>query len=179
MRCGRRRAQLGSDWVDRGRASSRCSALFGTILALSSGFQVGQYRRAWFERRAGNAPSAVEQVAAAVAAGPPGRLFVWGNAGELYPLSGRTPDGRYLNAEALRLGAPDRDRARQELLADLTRTPPSVIVLTPDVDEPELQLAAFPELAQRVTACYAPVALDPPLAAARWQVYTRQPAACP
>jgi hypothetical protein len=153
-------------------------ALFGTILALSSGFQVGQYRRAWFERRAGNAPSAVEQVAAAVASGPPGPLFVWGNAGELYPLSARPPDGRYLNAEALRLGAPDHDRARQELLADLTRTPPSVIVLTPDVDEPELQLAAFPELAQRVASCYAPVPLDPSVAAARWQVFTRQPG-CP
>jgi hypothetical protein len=153
--------------------------LFGTILALSSGFQLGQYRRAWFERRDGRAPAAVEQVAAAVAAGPPGPLFVWGNAGELYPLSGRVPDGRYLNAEALRLGAPDHDRARQDLLADLTRTPPSAIVVTPDVDEPELQLAAFPELAQRVASCYAPVPLDPSVAAAHWQVLTRQPAACP
>jgi hypothetical protein len=166
---------LGRSWAGK----LALLALFGTILALSSGFQFGQYRRAWYERRARNASSAVEQVAAVVAAGPPGPLFVWGNAGELYPLSGRTPDGRYLNAEALRLGAPDHDRARQELLADLTRTPPSVIVLTPDVEEPELQLAGFPELAQRVAACYAPVPLEPTVTAGRWQVFTRRPAACP
>jgi hypothetical protein len=151
-------------------------ALFGTILALSSGFEVGQYRRAWFERGPAGGPAPAEVVAAALRRLPPGPLFVWGNAGEVYPLSGRRPATRYLNAEAVRLGAPGHEAARARLVAELERTPAAAIVLAPPLDEPELRLAAFPELAQRLAACYRAVPLDLP--GGDWALYEREPAGC-
>jgi hypothetical protein len=158
---------LGQPWAGK----VMLVALFGTILAFSSGFEVGQYRRAWFERGPGSTPALAELVAGRVRQTPPGPLFVWGNAGEVYALSGRAPATPYLNAEAVRLGAPGHEAARARLLAELDRARPTAIVLAPHVDEPELRLDGFPELAQRLGECYTAMPLAQP--GADWALYER------
>jgi len=173
---GRLWAAAGRDGLGLGRPLAGRLVLvasFGTLFCLSSGFQVGQLRRAWYERGPAGAPAAVDVVAARVAQLPPGPLFVWGNAGQVYPLTGREPASRFMNAEALRLTAPGHERYRAELLADLASRPPSAIVLAPHVDEPELRVAAFPELGQLLQTCFEPVPL-PAAAGHDWSVYVRR-----
>lgn len=148
--------------------------MLGTVFCLSSGFQVGQLRRAWYERGPGSPPAAAEVVAARVADTPPGPLFVWGNAGQLYPLSGRDPASRFINAEAVRLTAPGHERHRAELLTDLAQRPPSALVLAPHLDEPELRVDGFPELRRLLDACYQVLALEPSVGR-DWGVYARRP----
>jgi hypothetical protein len=73
----------------------------------------------------------------------------------MYLLAGRQPASRWLNAEALRKSAPDAERSRRTLVSELRQTPPPVVVLGPHLDDPELLLAEYPQLASFLSECYA------------------------
>jgi len=114
----------------------------------TSRFQQVQLARAWGERGPGGGLSQPEELGRILTRDlPPGSLFLYGNAAELYPLSGRPPATPYLNAEAFRSTAPDAEQTRADLVAMLERAPPSVIVLPPDYDELELTLDSYPRAA--------------------------------
>jgi len=145
----------------------------GTVLALSSGFQVTEMQRAWFERGPGSAPALSELLALRLRQEvPAGPLFVWGNAGQLYELSGRDPASRFLNGEALRATAPNSAASRAQLLADLSANPPAAIVLAPHVDQPDLRLADFPDLDAFIRGCYVAAGMTADMAR-DWSLYVR------
>jgi hypothetical protein len=89
-------------------------------------------------------------------------VFVWGFEPAIYWLSGRTPASRYIYDVAQRAQW-ERGRARQELMEDLRRTPPEVIVVqrndsfymvTGDSLDSAAALWQFPELARLVEQEY-------------------------
>lgn len=166
----------GRDGLDLGHpAVGRLAllGLLGTVLALSSGFQLAQVQRAWFERRPGSSPAHPEILALRLSQEvPAGPLFVWGNAAQLYALSSRDPASRFLNAEALRSTAPDYARHRAQLLTDLSTHPPAAIVLAPSDDSSELPVDQFPELNGLIRACYVAAPLEPDVAR-DWSLYVR------
>jgi hypothetical protein len=97
--------------------------------------------------------SAGEAVARLVSPGE--SIFVWGFEPAIYWFSRRTPASRYLYDVPQR-AAWQRDRARSELLSELTATPPAAIVVqhgdvfsfvTGDELDSHGALATFPELA--------------------------------
>ncbi len=150
-------------------------AIFGTVVALSSSFQVTEIQRAWFERGPKSSPAATELLAVHVRQDvQPGTLFIWGNGGQLYELSGREPASRFLNAEALRIGAPGYARDRAELLTQLARHPAAAIVVAPHTDQPDLRLADFPDFSGLISSCYSVVPLEAE-AARDWSLYVRRP----
>lgn len=151
--------------------------LVGTILALSSSFEVAQVRRVLYERSTSSPPAASETVAEYVnEVMPAGPVFVWGNGAQLYALSGRLPASRFVNAEAVRASAPRQQHSRALLIEDLKRARPVALVLAPHSDESDLRLTDFPALLAVIQSCYQ---LDPRGSAfdPHWTVYTRSPAA--
>ncbi|HLZ30174.1 MAG TPA: hypothetical protein VKV73_22860 [Chloroflexota bacterium] len=134
-------------------------ALLGSVFVLSTGFQVIEMRRAIFERGPGARPADPELIATYLRqVAPPGPLFVWGNAGQVYALSGRQPATRFIIAEFTNTSSPRPDRSRDEAMRDMQANPPAVVVVDPHTDESGLQLSGFPRLAQLLAACYQKVA---------------------
>jgi hypothetical protein len=130
-------------------------ALLGTIFLLSSGFQLVEVRRAIYERGPRATPSDPDQIAAFLRqVVPPGPVFTWGNAGQIYALSGRQPATRFVIAEFTNTTSPRPSQSRSEVISDLEAQPPSAIVVDPHADEPGLRLLEFPGLAQVIDRCY-------------------------
>jgi hypothetical protein len=144
-------------------------AVLGSIFVLSSSFQLIELRRALYERGPRATPSDPEQIAALLRSPvtPPGPLFVWGNAGQIYALSGRQPATRFVIAEFTNTTSPRPGQSREQAIADLRAHPPSAIVVDPHADEPGLELSRFPELAAVMRSCYQRVAQGPP----NWGIY--------
>jgi hypothetical protein len=130
---------------------------------LSASFQTGFTLRVWNEYIAnGWTTTSVERLASMISDLPAGEtLFVWGDEGELYPLSGRRPPTRFLNSAGVGANAdPSVNARRAELIGSLTHAPPAVIVVdrrtTTDDPDGRLQLnvAYFPELRQLLADHY-------------------------
>jgi hypothetical protein len=146
--------------------------LFGALFMLSSSFQLIELRRAMFERGPSGKPSDPEQIATYLRqAAPPGPIFAWGNAGQIYALSGRQPATRFVIAEFTNTTSPRPANSRDQAISDLEANPPSVIVVDPHADEAGLQLSAFPSLAHVMQTCYERVSQLPP----NWGVYVQAP----
>ena len=156
----------GRDGLGLGRpAAGRLAllTLFGAIFVLSSNFQVIELRRAILERGPNGKPTDPEQIASYLReSAPPGPIFVWGNAGQIYALSGRQPATRFVNADFTNTTSPRPALSRAQLIDDLRSHPASVIVVDPHADEPGLTLHDFPALAQVMDACYERVPRLPP-----------------
>ena len=149
--------------------------LLGSIFVLSSSFQAIEVRRAMFERGPRGTPSDPEQIATFLRqVAPPGPLFAWGNAGQIYALSGRQPATRFVIAEFTNTTSPRPDQSRSEVISDLRTRPPSVIVVDPHTDEAGLQLRDFRGLALVLDACYAGV--DPGTPVPGWGVFVESTA---
>ena len=145
-------------------------ATFGMVLALTSSFQLTEFRRALYERGPSGQPADPELIAAYLrGSSPSGPIFVWGNAGQIYALSGRQPASRFVIAEFTNTTSPRPELSRQQLMADLAAAPPAVIVMDPHANEPGLSLSEFPALNTLLRSCYAAV----PNLPANWGVYTR------
>ena len=133
----------GSDLV--GRAWLLATA--ATLFAYSSQLQWHQYGNAWYSRLLSSTHTADEFVAGSIKGGS-GALFVWGNAAQVYALTGRPPASRYLHTLALSYDYAVHDRLvpnRAELMATLQSAPPEIIA----VDTPWLRrenTLEFPEL---------------------------------
>jgi hypothetical protein len=145
--------------------------VFGAIFLLTSGFQLMELRRALYERGPRGTPADPEVLAAYLRdVAPPGPLFIWGNAGQVYALSGREPATRFVIAEFTNMSSPRVEESRQELMDDLHARPPSVIVVDPRAEEPGLRLSDYPQLQQLIQNCYQRVDAQLP---SNWGVYTR------
>jgi len=95
---GRLWDDAGRDGLGLGRPLAGRVALvmiFGTLFVLTSGFQLTEIRRALYERGPHGTPADPEVVAAYLRDTPPGPLYIWGNAGQVYALSGREPSTRF------------------------------------------------------------------------------------
>jgi hypothetical protein len=171
---GRLWDDAGRDGLGLGRPLAGRAAvvtIFGSIFLLTSGFQLIELRRALYERGPNGTPADPEVVASYLRdKAPPGPLFVWGNAGQIYALSGREPSSRFVIAEFTNASSPRVVRSRQEVMDDLRSRPPSVIVVDPRASEPGLQLGDYPALQQLVQNCYQRVTAQLP---SNWGVYTR------
>jgi hypothetical protein len=144
------------------------AALLGSIFVLTSSFQLIELRRALFERGPRGAPADPEQVATYLRQqAPPGQLFIWGNAGQVYALSGREPATRFVIAEFTNTTSPRPVLSRDQVIRDLEVHPPTAIVVDPHADEPGLELSRFPALAEVMEACYQRVPAGP----SNWAVY--------
>jgi hypothetical protein len=165
----------GRDGLGLGRPLAGRAALvtiFGAIFVLTSGFQLIELRRALYERGPNGTPADPEVVAGYLRdAAPPGPLFVWGNAGQIYALSGREPATRFVIAEFTNTSSPWVAQSRQEVIDDLRARPPSVIVVDPRASEPGLQLSDYPAFQQLLQSCYQRVTGDQ--LPSNWGVYTR------
>jgi hypothetical protein len=149
-------------------------ALLGSTFVLSSSFQVVEARRALYERGPTGTPSDPEQIAAFLrGAAPPGPVFTWANAGQIYALSGRQPATRFVIAEFTNSTSPRPDQSRSEVMSDLQARPPSVIVIDPHADEPGLEVRGFASLAQVMGVCYHKI--DPAVVVPNWSVYVEVP----
>jgi hypothetical protein len=143
-------------------------AVFASIFVLSSSFQFVEWRRAMYERGPAGTPSDPEQIAAYLRQDAPrGPIFAWGNAGQIYALSGRQPATRFVIAEFTNTTSPRPNLSRDELIADLQAHPAAVIVVDPHADEPGLQLSDFPALSQVMRGCYDKV----PRLPANWGIF--------
>jgi hypothetical protein len=176
---GRLWEAAGRDGLGLGRPLAGRLALllvFGTIVMLTSSFQLVELRRAIFERGPGAKPADPELIATYLRqSAPPGRIFTWGNEAQIYALSGRDPATRFLITEFPRTASPWSAESRQQLLDDLRRNPPAVIVIDPHADEePEIRLSGFPALSDLVDRCYARVLQMPP----NWSVYAQTSPQC-
>lgn len=150
-------------------------AVFGSIFVLSSSFQMIELRRAMYERGPSGKPSDPELIAAYLRQeAPPGPLFVWGNAGQIYALSGRQPAARFVIAEFTNTTSPRPALSRAQIMQDLALRPPPVMVVDPHADEPGLTLSAFPALARAMDACYQRA----PWLPKNWGVYVAKDTTC-
>jgi len=151
-------------------------AVLGSILVLTSSFQLVELRRAAFERGPAGKPADPELIATYLReSAPPGPIFSWGNEAQIYALSGRQPSTRFLITEFPRLGSPWAAASRQQVLDDLRARPPAAIVVDPhSADEAEIRLSGFPELSQLLERCYARVPQMPPA----WAVYAQTDPGC-
>jgi hypothetical protein len=176
-------------WADQARVSLGRAWLalsLATVAVLSSSFQVSFALRIWNDYVAsGWSTTSVERLGTMVDQLPAGEsLFVWGDEGQLYPLSGRLPTTRFLNTTGLAVtGDPAVQQRRAELFGNLARNPPAVIVVdrrTAD-DDPngslQLNRKAVPQLelllSQRYREMDAAV-LRSYVGGGREQVYIRQ-----
>ncbi|MBV9580319.1 MAG: glycosyltransferase family 39 protein [Chloroflexi bacterium] len=145
--------------------------LFGTIFLLTSSFQLTELRRALYERGPSGKPADPEVIATYLrSAAPAGPIFVWGNAGQIYALSGREPASRFVIAEFTNMSSPWVVQSRQEVMDDLAAKPPAVIVVDPRASEPGLRLSDYPALQELIATCY--VRQGGPLPS-NWGIYTR------
>jgi hypothetical protein len=172
---------IGRLWDDAGRdglglgrplaGRAALATIFGAIFVLTSGFQLTELRRALYERGPHGTPADPEVVAAYLRdVAPPGPLFVWGNAAQVYALSGREPATRFDIAEFTNTSSPWVRESRQQLMDDLHARPPAVIVVDPRAAEPGLQLSDYPPLQQLIQDCYQRVGGQLP---PNWGVFTR------
>ncbi|HEX8968480.1 MAG TPA: hypothetical protein VF937_11395, partial [Chloroflexota bacterium] len=114
-----------------------------------------EWRRALFESGPLGKPSDPELVATYLRqVAPAGPLFVWGNAGQIYALSGREPATRFVIAEFTNTTSPRPVLSRAQLIEDARARPPAAIVVDPHADEAGLELSRFPALANLIDACY-------------------------
>jgi hypothetical protein len=149
--------------------------MFGSIFALTSSFQLMELRRTVYERGPSGKPADPELIATYLRqVAPPGPIFAWGNAAQIYALSGREPASRFLIAEFTDGIQPRASESRRQLMDDLRMHPASAIVMDPHADEPGLELSAFPELEALLRDCYTRVAGMP----SGWSVYQRADAGC-
>jgi hypothetical protein len=147
-------------------------AVFGAIFLLTSSFQLIELRRAMYERGPSGTPADPEVIATYLRnAAPPGPIFVWGNAGQIYALSGREPASRFVIAEFTNTSSPRVAESRQEVMDDLQAKPPAVIVVDAHADEPGLALNGYPALQQLIANCYARV--NGGGLPSNWGIYTR------
>jgi hypothetical protein len=147
-------------------------AVLGAIFLLTSSFQLIELRRAMFERGPSGTPADPEVIANYLRnVAPPGPLFIWGNAGQVYALSGREPASRFVIAEFTNTSSPRVAESRQEVMDDLHARPPAVIVVDGHADEPGLALSGYPALQQLIADCYQKVSGGG--LPANWGVYTR------
>ena len=124
-----------------------------------------------YERGPNGTPADPETVANYLrTAAPPGPLFIWGNAGQVYALSGREPASRFVIAEFTNTSSPRVTESREQLIQDLHAQPPTVIVVDPRADEPGLRLSDYPALQGLLQGCYQRVTQGLP---PNWGVYTR------
>jgi hypothetical protein len=172
---GRLLDAAGRDGLGLGRPLAGRLALivmFGALFVLTSSFQLIELRRALYERGPAGTPADPEVVASYLrTAAPPGPLFVWGNAAQVYALSGREPASRFVIAEFTNTSSPRVVQSRAEVLDDLRANPPSVIVVDPRAQEPGLQLSDYPALQQLLMSCYTRV--SGAQLPSNWGVYTR------
>ena len=134
-----------------------------------------ELRRAVYERGPDAKPADPELIATYLRqVAPPGPIFVWGNAAQVYALSGREPASRFVIAEFTDGIQPRAKVSRQQLMDDLQQHPPAAMVIDPHGDEPGLELSAFPEFAALLQTCYTRV----PGLPSGWSVYQRAAAAC-
>jgi hypothetical protein len=149
--------------------------IFGSIFLLTSGFQLTEWRRAMYERRPGAGPADPELIAAYLReSAPPGPIFAWANAAQIYALSGREPASRFVIAEFTDGTQPRAQPSRALLMDDLRLHPPAAIVLDAHSDEPGSTLSAFPALHALIESCYAAVPGMP----SGWSVYLRAGTEC-
>jgi hypothetical protein len=149
--------------------------IFGSIFLLTSGFQLTEWRRAMYERGPGAKPADPEVVAAYLReSAPPGPIFAWGNAAQIYALSARDPASRFLISEFTDSIQPRALPSRVELMDDLHLHPPAAIIVDPHGDEPGISLSAFPELHALIETCYAALPGMP----SGWTVYQRATTEC-
>lgn len=149
--------------------------VLGSIFLLTSGFQMTEWRRAMYERGPGAKPADPEVVAAYLRDSvPPGPIFAWGSAAQIYALSGRDPASRYVIAEFTDSIQPRAQASRAQLMDDLHLHPPVAIIVDPHGDEPGITLNGFPELRALIQTCYAGVPGMP----SGWTVYQRANAGC-
>jgi hypothetical protein len=142
--------------------------VFGSIFVLSSSFQLIELRRAVYERGPAGKPADPELIATYLRqVAPPGPIFVWGNAGQIYALSGREPAARFVIAEFTDSIQPRAKASRQQLMDDLQVHQASAVVIDPHGGEPGLELSAFPEFEALLQTCYARVPNMP----SGWSVY--------
>jgi hypothetical protein len=144
--------------------------MLGAIFVLSSSFQFIEFRRAQFERGPRGTPSDPDLIATYLrTAAPPGPIFVWGNGGQIYALSGRAPASRFVIAEFTNATSPRPALSRAEVIDDVRADPPSVVVLAPHSDDPDLTLTAFPAFEQLLATCYHQV--SPGASVPAWKIY--------
>jgi hypothetical protein len=144
--------------------------MLGAIFVLSSSFQLIEFRRAQFERGPRGTPSDPDLIATYLrTAAPPGPIFVWGNGGQIYALSGRAPASRFVIAEFTNATSPRPALSRAEVIDDVRADPPSVVVLAPHSDDPDLTLTAFPAFEQLLATCYHQV--SPGASVPAWKIY--------
>ena len=147
-------------------------ALLGTIFVLSSGFQIIELRRAQFERGPRGTPSDPDLIATYLrTSAPAGPIFVWGNAGQIYALSGREPASRFVIAEFTNATSPRPALSRAEVIDDVRARPPAAVVLAPHSDDPDLTLSGFPAFEQLLAACYRQV--SPGASVPAWKIYVQ------
>jgi hypothetical protein len=135
-------------WDTRGMVvRAALSAVAMVLIVHSSQFQNHQYGNAWYSRIQSNTHSTEEFVAGAIG-NDPGSLFIWGNAPQVYALTGRPPASRYLHTIGLSYDYAfhtELQQNRAELMATLESAPPRVVA----IDTPWLRRARtlpFPEL---------------------------------
>jgi hypothetical protein len=134
---------------DTQRVVVRAAISAGAVILVlhSNQYQNHQYGNAWYSRVQSNTHSTEEFVAGAVGNGP-GTLFIWGNAPQVYALTGRAPASRFLHTIGLSYDYAfhtELQQNRTELIATLESSPPRVVA----IDTPWLRRARtlpFPEL---------------------------------
>jgi hypothetical protein len=148
------------------------AAVAGGLLIFSGQAQAQILQDAWYQRITSTRWTPEENVGGALREAQ-GSLYIWGNASQVYALSGRPPASRYLHSLALSndfLINPRAPMYRADLMAHLRANPPRWI----GIDTPWLtaqQSADFAELRQFISEQYA-LANDPKNPAqGGWEVY--------
>jgi hypothetical protein len=151
------------------------AAVAAGLLIFSGQAQAQILEDAWYQRITSTRWTPEENVAGALREAQ-GALYVWGNASQVYAISGRPPASRYLHSLALSndfLLNPRAQTYRNDLMTHLRTTPPRWI----GIDTPWLTAqhsADFPELRQFIEEQYV-LANDPKNPAqAGWEVYRHQ-----
>jgi hypothetical protein len=162
-------------WAASGRwARLPLVATVAGVLMLGGQLEVQQLQRAWHSRTLSREQTPEELLAAAVRRGPPGPLFMWGAASQLYALSGRPPASRFIHAAATSSSLahdPEMQKNRETLLADFAEDPPSHIVLDPGLLVAEGG-TDFPELDRMLASDYALVTFGND-SLGDWRLYRR------
>jgi hypothetical protein len=159
---------LGSRWAGR----LALLAFLGSLFVLSMGRQTSVSLRAWYERGPNGNLAPAESIGRYVRGEvPAGSVFIWGQAGEVFPLSGRDAASRFLNSEALGHLSPHYQEHRAILMAELERNQPVLLVVAPNGDEPPIRIEQFPALRDLLSTCYQRVDRFAHLPA--WKLYER------
>ncbi|MCA1644183.1 MAG: hypothetical protein LC797_01535 [Chloroflexi bacterium] len=107
---------------------------------------------------------------------PAGPIFVWGNAGQIYALSGRAPASQFVIAEFTNATSPRPSLSRAQVLEDVRAHPPPRGRRARAVQRrsrPDAE--ALPPFQQFLNDCYQKV--SPGAAVPNWAIYAGQPGA--